>query len=56
LVGQSDIPSEPTPIGLRARVTEVTPEGPQGAERLEDGVAVDGVSTCVRSWSAQRER
>jgi len=56
LVRQRDIPSELTSIGLRARGTEVIPEGPQGAERLEDGAAVDGVSTCVLSWSAQRER
>jgi len=52
LVRRSDIPSEPTLTGWRARGTEVTLKGPKGAQRLEDSAAVDGVSTHVLSWSA----
>jgi len=50
-----DIPSEPTLSELRASGVEVTSERPQGAERLEDGGAVDGVSTHLGSRSDQRE-
>jgi len=56
LVGQATFPRSRLFQIYWAGVTEVTSQGPKGAKRLEDGEAVDGVSTCVPFRSAQRER
>ena len=50
---QSDISSEPTRIRYSSSAAEVTPKGSEA--KLENGAAVDGVSTVILFWSVRED-